>query len=161
MQSEAALLQYPSITMWFDVSGGCSIPSCHLSCGGLLPLCHSICQLGLAMPLYRSTCLCSTLALVSFDRWVLGIGLLAPPYYSTWRCSVLHGLVSFNIALLGCRTSTSSKMSGWGLELVFVREVGLSFPRLGWPGAHVIWPTWLSFRLPCCCLAILIVVIAI
>ena len=128
-----------------------------------VPLCHSICRLGLAMPLYRLTHLCLTLALMSFDtgRWVLGIGLLAPPCYSTWRCSVLHSLILFDIAPLGCRTSASSEMLGWGLELVFVREVGLSFPRLGWPGAHVIWPTWLSFRLPCCCLAVLIIVIAI
>ena len=125
------------------------------------PLCHSICQLGLAMPSYRSTCLCSTLALMSFDRWALGIGLLAPPCYSTWQCSVIHGLISFNIAPLGCRTSALSEMSGWGLELVFVREVGLSFPQLGWPGAHIIWPAWLSFRPPCCCLAILIVINAI
>jgi hypothetical protein len=125
------------------------------------PLCHSICRLGLATPSYRSTRSCSTLALVSFDRWALGIGRLAPPCYSTWRCSVLHGLVSFDIAPLGCRTSASSEMSGWGLELVFVREVGLSFPQLGWPGAHVIWPAWLSFRPPCCCLAVLIVIIAI
>ena len=125
------------------------------------PLCHSICWLGLATPSYCLTHSCSTLALMSFDRWALGIGLLAPPCYSTWWCSVLHGLVSFDIVLLGCRTSASSEMSGWGLELVFVREVGLLFPWLGWPGAHVIWPAWLSFRLPCCCLAILIIVIAI
>ena len=62
---------------------------------------------------------------------------------------------------VGCCTSASSEMLGWGLELVFVRKVGLSFPQLGWPGAHIIWPAWLSFRPPCCCLAILIVVIAI
>ena len=121
------------------------------------PSCRSNCRLGLATPSYRSTCSCSTLALVSFDRWALGIGLLAPPCHSTWRCSVLHGLVSFDIAPLGCRTSVLSEMSGLGSGAVVCEGGGLSFPP--WLGCRLAWCT--RHLAPCCCLAVLVVVIAI
>jgi hypothetical protein len=128
------------------------------------PSCHSNCRLGLATPSYRLTRSCSTLALVSFDRWALGIGLLAPPCHSTWRCSVLHGLVSFDIAPLGCRTSASSEMSGLGSGAVVCEgggplvpsAAGLSFGLVHTssspPGCHlgrlaVVW-LFLSSTLP-------------
>ena len=165
MQSQAALLQYPSIAMWFNVGGGCSIPSCRLSCGGLLRLrVVQIVGLGLLrLRIIRHVRVRLSPSCHSTDgHWALGFLHLHVTQHGGARFS----MASYRSTLRRWVVAPlrRPKCRGWGLELLFVREVGsrsLHGWVVVWPGAHIIWPAWFSFRLPCCCLAVLVVVIAI